>query len=199
MRVIFVDRDGTIVNSKSKKDFITDYSDVSFLDGSLEALDILVNQLYYQIIIISNQTGVSRGYMDLYQCWSIQHQILAVMAKKNIDILATYICPHDEIDHCLCRKPQQGLLNYAKNDYPNININSSFMVGDRLTDIKLGQEGNLSSILVRTGVDAKAEMSPHGSLKQSLTDNIILSYDSLLDFTRHLQMANLYQPREIDA
>ncbi len=187
MRVIFIDRDGTIVNSKSGHEFITNYSDVSFIPNSLEALLALTNQLYFQVIIISNQTGVARGYLDLYSCWEIHRKIISAMHQKGIDILDSYICPHDESDNCLCRKPLTGLIDYAKRDYQNIDIEHSFMVGDRLSDMSLARNANLSSAIVRTGVDAAVNIEMNRTDGMSNSSDIFLDCKDLLDFVEQMK------------
>lgn len=142
-KIIFLDRDGVI-----NKDvhYLSKVSDLELIDGSKEAIKILKNN-GYKVVVITNQSGIARGYLSQLDLIEI-HQMINIMVDGMID--SFFVCPHLPTDHCVCRKPNVGLFEKAK-EFFNIDFENSYMVGDKATDILAGYNAKLRTIAVKTG------------------------------------------------
>jgi D-glycero-D-manno-heptose 1,7-bisphosphate phosphatase len=146
IKVAFLDRDGVIntdlgyVHSKEK---------FFFIDKAINAMRRL-NALGYHIIIVTNQSGIGRGMFT-----EKQYKILTLWYKKFLETSGVFIldilyCPHFSSSknpkygiNCNCRKPKPGMFNEAMNRY-EINLSSSFVVGDKLSDLIAGSNAGLN-------------------------------------------------------
>ncbi len=142
-KVVFLDRDGTI-----NKDFgyVHETSKLEFLDGVIEGLKKLICS-GYKLIIITNQSGIGRGYYNLDDYENFNSYMLNELSKEGIEILKVYYCPHTEEDNCECRKPKLGLFYQAIHDC-NVDIESSFAIGDRTRDLEICNNSNVKGILL---------------------------------------------------
>jgi histidinol-phosphate phosphatase family protein len=144
-RAVFLDRDGVIIVNK---DFIVDIADMEFIPGAIEGLRNLNPD--YKKIIISNQSGVGRGYFNIEQLEAFNEVLLAELKKKGVLIDKIYYCPHSPDDNCECRKPKTMLFEKARQLY-GIDFTRSWMIGDKSSDIQAGENIGASTILVGTG------------------------------------------------
>lgn len=143
---IFLDRDGTITE---EKDFVSKIEEIKFIPGSKEALKTL-QELGYKLIIVSNQSGIARGIMTAEQVEEVNDFILNELQNEGIKIEGIYYCPHHPDENCDCRKPRTGLVRKAVQDH-HLKLKSSWMIGDKLSDVLLGKNIKGKSILVLTG------------------------------------------------
>lgn len=143
MKVAFVDRDGTI-NKDYQDDDWRYISEPEFLDGSLEALKV-ISEKGYQIIIITNQYLINDGSITLSQYKVFTEKLLQELNNNEIDILDTFYCPHSRIENCNCFKPNTGLIDMALKKYPYIELDKSFIVGDSISDVELGNKFDVMS------------------------------------------------------
>ncbi len=158
-KAIFVDRDGTLIKEKN---FLRNPDEVEPEEDSIEALKI-AKEVGYKIIVVSNQSGVARGYFDEDEVSEINQRIFDIFAAQGIHIDQFLYCPHLKgakfpqynID-CNCRKPAPGMVEAAIQRF-NINPFKSFVIGDKLADVKLGHVVGSKAILVRTGYGQKQE------------------------------------------
>jgi len=150
MRAVFLDRDGTVTVGTPTYERVDSLDKVRLLPNTLAALKQLA-RLDYGAFFITNQAGIAEGRITQTEFNEINNKVLALVAPSGIKILRTYLCPHSERDNCACRKPKPKLLLDAAKDY-NINLGSSWMVGDRPSDIMTGVNAGVRSILVKTGV-----------------------------------------------
>jgi len=147
IKTIFLDRDGVI---NKEVGYLHKIDDFEFINGVFDAC-LYFRKLGYQIIIISNQSGISRGYFTEYQYKILTNWMLNQFSNKNIFILDTYHCPHGPQSKCNCRKPMPGMLINAKDKF-NIDMNKSWLIGDKETDIEAANlSGITNTILVRSG------------------------------------------------
>ena len=147
IKTIFLDRDGVI---NKEKGYLHRIEDFIFIDGVFEAC-LSFKKLDYQIIIITNQSGIARGYFKLFEYENLTKWMLNQFSKKNISILDVFFCPHDPKSKCSCRKPQPGMLVDAQNKY-HIDLEKSWMIGDKETDIEAANlAGIKNTILLRSG------------------------------------------------
>jgi D-glycero-D-manno-heptose 1,7-bisphosphate phosphatase len=130
MKVAFLDRDGVINNDLGYTYKIDDFK---FVEGCIEALRLLqAND--FAIIIVTNQSGIGRGYYSEGDYEALTEWYVQQLAKQDIAITDVYHCPHAPEENCICRKPKAGLFLQALARHP-VDLSSSFMVGDKVSDI----------------------------------------------------------------
>jgi len=145
---VFLDRDGVII--QNRENYVCSWNDVEFLPSSLYALERL-SQTPYKIIIITNQSAIGRGIITLQEAEAINRRIIKEINKSGGRVDGFFMCPHAPEDHCLCRKPQPGLIQKAAEEL-SIDLESSALIGDALTDIQAGSAAGIKTlIMVKTG------------------------------------------------
>lgn len=147
MKVLFLDRDGII---NIDKGYVYKVEDFVFIKSFLKGIHRFIEK-GFSLIIITNQSGIGRGYYSKKDYETLTAFYLNELMNKGIDILDVYFCPHTDEDKCSCRKPNDGLIQAAINDY-NIDVNKSILVGDKLSDVLAGEKANISKcFLINTG------------------------------------------------
>ena len=167
IKTIFLDRDG-VVNKEVR--YLYKLSDFEFIDGIFDAC-LYFQKLGYKIVIVTNQSGIARGYYNENDYMKLTEWMLGQFNDNGINILDTFYCPHDPEENCECRKPKPGMLIEAKDKY-NIGMKDSWMIGDKETDIEAANLAGINNtILVRSGhlVDESKSNSKFtiDSIKQS--------------------------------
>jgi len=141
-KAIFLDRDGVINEDSSyvgkKEQFI-------FINKVFEALKKI--QKHYLIIIVTNQSGIGRGYYTYEDYIKVTNYMLEEFSKQGIKIEKVYYCPHVPDDNCKCRKPNPFFLLQAQKEY-GINLSTSWVIGDKLLDIEMGKEAGCKTLLI---------------------------------------------------
>ena len=143
---VFLDRDGTI---NEEMGYINHPDRFRLLPGSAEAIALL-NQAGLLVVVATNQSGAARKYFPASLISQIHTLMLQMLAQQKASINAIYICQHAPDENCLCRKPKPGLLHQAAKDL-NIDLERSYVVGDRFNDIHLAANVGAKGILVLTG------------------------------------------------
>ncbi len=153
MPAVFMDRDGTI---NEQMGYINHISRFILLPGTAEAIRLL-NRHRYLAIIVSNQSGVARGYFPLQLVEDVHSHMRGLLKKENAVIDGIFFCPHyrtgvvrEYTADCDCRKPRTGLIKSACETF-DIDMTNSYVIGDRSTDIELAHRAELKGILVKTG------------------------------------------------
>ncbi|MDA8905295.1 D-glycero-beta-D-manno-heptose 1,7-bisphosphate 7-phosphatase [Candidatus Thioglobus sp.] len=155
IKTIFLDRDGVI---NKEKEYLYKINDFEFIDGIFEACHHFI-KLDYKIIIITNQSGISRRYFTDDDFQIITKWMLQQFENNNIRILDVLYCPHSPSSNCDCRKPKPGMLNAAKNKY-SVSMENSWMIGDSERDIRAANLAGIEkTILVRSGHQINEEKS----------------------------------------
>jgi len=153
-QVVFLDRDGVI--NRDSHDYIRNWNDFEFLPRSLEALNLLACK-GLPVIVITNQSGIHRGFISLPDLADIHRQLRQVVERTGGRILDFFYCPHHPDELCACRKPEPGLIRQACARY-DIDLPASVMVGDSAKDIECGRNAGCgTTILVRTGNGCAAQ------------------------------------------
>jgi D-glycero-D-manno-heptose 1,7-bisphosphate phosphatase len=150
-KYVLLDRDGVI--NHDSDDFIKSPDEWIPIEKSLEAIALL-NQAGFNVVVISNQSGVGRGYFSLETLAEIHQKLHNLLAEKGGKISAIYFCPHLPTDNCLCRKPKTGLLELFSQKY-QVSLKNLFFVGDSLSDVKAAQSVAAKPLLVKTGKGLK--------------------------------------------
>jgi D-glycero-D-manno-heptose 1,7-bisphosphate phosphatase len=147
---VFIDRDGTL---NVEKNYLHRYEDWEWIPGSVEMLRQL-RDAGFLTIVVTNQAGVGRGYYDEAAIERLHTLVDKELRAAGSGIDAYYYCPHHpqygEVRDCDCRKPAPGMLLKAQRQW-NVALEHSWMVGDKLSDIKAGLAAGVRCILVRTG------------------------------------------------
>ncbi len=133
-RAVFIDRDGTIAKDVTYCRYLDDFE---LLPNAAKAIRLL-NQFDFKIIVITNQSGIARGYFTEEKLTAIHEKMKGELAKEGAWVDAIYYCPHHPDDNCQCRKPKPKLALQAAKDY-DIKFESCFVVGDLQMDIDLGR------------------------------------------------------------
>lgn len=152
-RAVFLDRDGTI---NEEVGYLRSLDMLKVIPGAGAAIKRL-NNAGFTVVIITNQSGVARGYFPESLVHEAHDLLRSLLQKDGARIDGIYYCPHHPTagssKHtvaCDCRKPATGLLDRAARDL-DIDMTRSFMVGDKWSDVELGHRAGTRSILVRSG------------------------------------------------
>jgi len=147
IKTIFLDRDGVI---NKEVGYLHRIDDFEFINGVFDACKHLQN-LNYKIIIVTNQSGICRGYFTENDFQILTNWMIKQFKKNDINVFDIFHCPHMPKSNCNCRKPMPGMLLEAK-DKHNIDMDKSWMIGDNENDIKAAESAGISNtILVRSG------------------------------------------------
>lgn len=159
MKMIFADRDGVINKDPggwTKHEYVTELKDFHFLPGALEALKLL-HRNGINVIIVSNQAGVSKGHFTNKRLEEINCMMLAEVKNHGGKIFETYYCIHRDEDNCNCRKPKSGMLEAAIRKH-GITPGDTYMIGDSKVDVLAGKSAGLNTIFVLSGKTGMDEM-----------------------------------------
>jgi len=145
-RAIFLDRDGVI--NLDRPDYVKSVSELKIIDGVFDAIKKL-NDANFMVIIISNQSAINRGKTTRKNVEEINELILRKCKENSCKIDAIYFCPHRPDENCDCRKPKPGLILKAISEH-KIDLNSSWLIGDKETDILAGRATGCKTIRIAT-------------------------------------------------
>ena len=147
IKTIFLDRDGVI---NKEIGYLHKIKDFEFIDGVFEAC-LYFQSLGYQLVIVTNQSGIGRGYYDEDTFHIVNNWMLSQFKNQGVSILDVFFCPHGPESNCNCRKPKPGMFNQANDKY-GIDIKNSWMIGDKEADIKAANTAGIqNTILVKSG------------------------------------------------
>jgi rfaE bifunctional protein nucleotidyltransferase chain/domain len=152
---IFLDRDGT-VNEEIL--YLHDPKKFKLLPNAIKGIKKLFD-MGYRIVIVSNQPGIGMGYYSEEDFYKVNREMLSRFSRTNILIDKFYFCPHSKSEKCFCRKPEQALIDRAKEEL-NVDIPNSFFIGDKTSDMETGKRAGMSTILVKTGFQGKDNEFP---------------------------------------
>ncbi len=169
-RAVFIDRDGTIGRDVP---YCSRPEDMEILPGVAEGLKLL-NERGFKVVVITNQSGIARGYFTAEMLAKIHERLIADLTRSGAHVDAIYYCPHHPDEGCECRKPHPGLLFRAASDLA-LDLSRSYMIGNTETDMETGRRAGCGgSFLVSRGA---GEAHP-GRLEG------VLAFDSVLEAAR---------------
>ena len=158
-RAVFLDRDGTIMEDSN---YVGKVEHVVLIPHAAQALKRL-QDAGYKLFIITNQSGVGRGYFTREAVESIHAHLNEQFGQAGVRFDRYYVCPHHPEYNCECRKPKPKFLLDAAREY-GLDRPRCFMIGDRASDIQAGVNAGVRSVLVLTGAGretlAKQEANP---------------------------------------
>jgi D-glycero-D-manno-heptose 1,7-bisphosphate phosphatase len=181
---VFLDRDGTLIEEVGYLDRL---DLMSLFPWTVDAVKAL-NGRGYPVIVVTNQSGIARGYFDESFLHEVHRRLGDTLASAGATIDRFYYCPHhpdaDLAEYrqlCGCRKPQPGMLRQAERDFA-IDLSRSFVVGDRWLDVALAQAVGAQGILVRTGVgDTEASTPQPGVTPAAVVPDLMAAVDWILE------------------
>ncbi|HSU55219.1 MAG TPA: HAD family hydrolase [Candidatus Dormibacteraeota bacterium] len=163
-RAVFFDRDGTLIEDK---DYLSRPEDVVLFPSAATALRKL-QDAGFKLFIVSNQSGVARGYFTLEDIQKVNARVIAEFARERVTFNKIYIAPEAPGAPSRGRKPSPQFLFDARDEF-SLDLSQSFIVGDKLIDLECGwNAGVKKSILVRTGYGAALEHSSPEMLTRAL-------------------------------
>jgi D-glycero-D-manno-heptose 1,7-bisphosphate phosphatase len=163
-RAIFLDRDGTLMEEKV---YLHRPEDVTVFPGAVGALREL-QMAGFKLFIVSNQSGVGRGYFTLDDVDRVNARLIAELASEGARFEKIYVAPEAPDQPSRARKPSPQFLLDARDEF-GIRLEESYMIGDKLIDLECGwNAGVKKSILVRTGYGKSVENSGDPRLAQGV-------------------------------
>jgi D-glycero-D-manno-heptose 1,7-bisphosphate phosphatase len=146
---VFLDRDGTLIEDLG---YPREPERIRLLDGVGAGLRTLRDG-GFALVVISNQSGVGRGIIDPAEAKAVHDRFITLLGAEQVQLDATYYCPHAPWEGCDCRKPEPTMLLRAAADL-DVSLPDSFMVGDKLSDAQAGRRAGCRTILLGTDSDA---------------------------------------------
>jgi D-glycero-D-manno-heptose 1,7-bisphosphate phosphatase len=154
---VFLDRDGTIAEEVGYLNHASRFRMFPFVAAAIRRL----NEAGLPVVVVTNQSGVGRGYFPESLVHSVNEIMKKELAAAGARVDAIYHCPHTSADGCDCRKPKTGMLERAAREHA-LDLRRSFVVGDRYSDVELACNAQARSILVRTGY-GEGELAWHST------------------------------------
>ena len=151
-RFVLLDRDGTVIEDKH---YLHDPDEVELLPGAVAGLSRM-RDLGFGLILVTNQSGVGRGYFTHDQVRAVNERLAGMLAEHGLEFDGIFYCPHEPEKECDCRKPAPGLVIQAAATL-QFDPTESYMIGDKACDVGLGRAVGATTILVRTGKGAVEE------------------------------------------
>jgi D-glycero-D-manno-heptose 1,7-bisphosphate phosphatase len=175
-KAVFLDRDGVI---NVEKGYVHRIEEFEILPGVPQAIRLL-KESGFLVIVVTNQSGVARGYYSLETVHCLHRHLDTELAAFGTRVDAYYVCPHHpehgigdlKVD-CSCRKPMPGMLEQAAVDF-GIDLSASYMIGDKLTDVAAGLAAGCRPVFLMTG---------SGGPEEGITDDIPV-FSGLLEAAR---------------
>jgi D-glycero-D-manno-heptose 1,7-bisphosphate phosphatase len=161
---VFLDRDGTLI---AERNYLSKVEDVAVFPGAGAALKQLQDS-GFKLFIVSNQSGVGRGYFTLADVERVNHHLCDIFASNGVRFEKIYVAPEAPGQPSRGRKPSPQFLFDARDEF-HLDLSRSFVIGDKLIDLECGwNAGTKKSILVRTGYGAELERKSPEKLTAAL-------------------------------
>jgi len=170
-RVLFIDRDGTIINEAPPTYQIDDFYKLSFYPKVFKYLSLIAKEMDYELVIITNQDGLGTDAFPEKTFWPVQDFIMETLANEDIHFSAVYIDKTFPAENAATRKPRTGLLTAYINN-PAYDLANSFVIGDRITDVQLAKNLGCKAIWLNT--DASLGAAEIDAAINELTSSIAL-------------------------
>lgn len=166
-RAVFLDRDGTLI---AEKNYLCKVEDVDVYQGAIPALKKL-QDARFKLFIVSNQSGVGRGYFTLADVDRVNRHLSDLFARAGVRFEKIYIAPEAPDQPSRGRKPSPQFLFDARDEF-GLDLSHSYVIGDKLIDLECGwNAGAKMSLLVRTGYGAELERTTPAKLSRAVVVN----------------------------
>ena len=162
-KAVFLDKDGTLIENVP---YNVDRTRIQLRPGAVDAL-LLLSGLGYELILVSNQPGVALGYFPVGALRAVEEHLNDLFLAHGFKLAGCYWCPHhpqgkvaDYALECTCRKPMPGLLQAAASEH-DIDLASSWLIGDILNDVEAGHRAGCRAILLDVGGETEWKKGPY--------------------------------------
>ncbi len=166
-KVVFLDRDGTVIYDKI---YLNDPEQIEYIPGCFEGLQKM-KDLGFEFVIVTNQSGIPRGLVDVKNLEIIHQRISDAFRAKGIEFLSFHCAPYSVESGHPDRKPGTGMLDKA-NQMHKIDMSQSWMIGDRMTDVECGHRAGCKSILL-SGTEGESPEHPEFAEPEAYVKNLI--------------------------
>ena len=143
---LFLDRDG-VINVRIIDGYVTKIEEFEFLPNVIEALRIFKNKFKY-IIVVTNQQGVGKGIMKFEDVEEVHRFMVQKVADNEGKIDKVYFCPQLKSVQDNYRKPSPKMAYFAQNDFSDIDLSKSIMVGDMNSDVEFGKNAGMKTVFI---------------------------------------------------
>ena len=176
-RAVFLDRDGTIIEDRN---YLKHPDEVVILPGAPAALRRLMDAGFL-LFIVTNQSGIGRGYYTLADMEAVNRHLLAELARDGVSFEKVYFSPEAPEQPGRGRKPSPDFLFDARDEF-GVDLAQSYMIGDKLVDVECGRNAGVRrSVLVRTGYGAEWERKAPDKLAGAVVvDDLVAAVDLVL-------------------
>jgi D-glycero-D-manno-heptose 1,7-bisphosphate phosphatase len=172
---LFLDRDG-VINRRTPGDYVRTPEMFEPTEGLGEAMRLL-SEHFGRIIIVTNQAGIGKGLMTEQDLTIVHQKMFDLVQAAGGRIDRAYHCPHTKEAGCRCRKPATGMAWLALADFPDLDFNQAWLVGDSASDIRFGQALGMHTALISGKIEEAEELA---AMK------IDFQFDLLLHFARFI-------------
>ncbi len=149
--VALIDRDGTIILDKV---YLRDPDAIEFAPGAIEGLRLL-RDAGFALVLITNQSGIARGYFDATRLEQIHNRLQSMLAAEGLRLEAIYVCPHGPDEGCDCRKPAPGMVRSAMQDL-GFGPDEAVLIGDSEADMGAAAAAGVAGLRVASAGKAGA-------------------------------------------
>ena len=154
MKVIFVDRDGTII-AEPPDEQVDSLEKLELIPGAIQGLHLLQNHGYV-LVMVSNQDNLGTSAYPSTQYEIVQNKLMRLLNGEGIQFNAVFVCPHGAKENCACRKPKTGLVDeFVRNNA--VDLSHSFVFGDRETDVQLADNIGCKSVRLTSDESTRAD------------------------------------------
>ena len=161
---LFLDRDG-VINKKLPNDYVKNIEEFEFIEGAEEAISKL-GSIFGRVVVVTNQQGIGKGLMTVKDLNEVHDYMQSSLIQMGGKIDKIYFCPDLADSKSNCRKPNTGMAEEARNEFPEIDFKKSIMVGDSLSDMQMGKRVGMFTVFVNAGGSIKEADYQVGSLKE---------------------------------
>lgn len=144
---IFIDRDGVIVASIGKGEYLKNNAQIEFLEDNIKSFCELSKVYGIDFIVVTNQAGIERGLVSSNEVDILNQYIAVNLLKRGLPVIAFYVCPHHWERNCECRKPKPGMLNSAIDEF-ELDRSRCLLIGDRQSDYEAGLNAGVQPLLL---------------------------------------------------
>ncbi|MFZ1761313.1 MAG: lipopolysaccharide heptosyltransferase II [Nitrospira sp.] len=186
---VFLDRDGTL---NVDTGYVKSPDDFTVLPGVGAALARL-KQAGARLVVVTNQSGLGRGYFSSRDLEAIHSKLRLVLAEDGVTLDGLYFCPHHPDDHCNCRKPARGMIDRAHAEL-KVDLSRAYVIGDSIRDVELAKQVGARSLLVMTGpsgAEALADLMARDLSPDYVAEGLSQAVDWIVAHATHRPAADL--------
>jgi histidinol-phosphate phosphatase family protein len=173
MTTLFLDRDG-VINQRVPGDYVKSPDAFIPTPGLSEAMRLL-STAFDLILVVTNQQGIGKGLMGEMELADVHRKMFSLANAEGGRIDKVYHCPHRSDAGCPCRKPATGMAWLALEDFPELDFENAWMVGDSVADMAFAERLGMRKVLIRGKIEELEALSKM---------QVDFAFDSLLEFAR---------------